>query len=202
MKIFDAHISGSLSVSSSAEISNNLLVSGNLTVVGIISGSISGSSTNADTASFAPKYTLTSSFNTFTSSASGRLTSLESESGSIRTDFNLFTISNNATNTTQNSKLISIEGVTVGGSLNYYDTPRSHKSLETGRVEKGAESNQTFVSSKDRFEYNSFSEWTWKILPSSVKPYDSKDLKKFCTNCGSKIKKDSYKFCPNCGTKI
>jgi len=94
----------------------------------------------------------------------------------------------------------------ISGSLNYYNTPRSRSnktlSLETGRVEKGAESNQTFVSSKDRFEYNSFSEWTWKILPSSVKPYDSKDLKKFCTNCGSKIKKDSYKFCPNCGTKI
>ena len=71
MNIFDAHISGSLSVSSSAEISNDLLISGNLTVLGIISGSISGSITNADnslTASHAPKYTLTSSFNTFTSS--------------------------------------------------------------------------------------------------------------------------------------
>jgi hypothetical protein len=68
MKIFDAHISGSLSVSSSAEISNDLLVSGNLNVLGTINGSISGSTTNADTASFAPKYSLTSSFNTFTSS--------------------------------------------------------------------------------------------------------------------------------------
>ena len=68
MKIFDAHISGSLSVSSSAEISNNLLVSGNLNVLGTINGSISGTTTNSDTASFAPKYTLTSSFDTFTSS--------------------------------------------------------------------------------------------------------------------------------------
>ena len=68
MNIFDAHISGSLSVSASAEISNNLLVSGNLTVLGTVSGSISGSITNADSASFAPKYTLTSSFHTFTSS--------------------------------------------------------------------------------------------------------------------------------------
>jgi len=50
MNIFDAHISGSLSVSSSAEISNNLLISGNLTVLGTISGSISGSITNADNA--------------------------------------------------------------------------------------------------------------------------------------------------------
>ena len=68
MNIFDAHISGSLSVSASAEISNNLSVSGNLTVLGTINGSVSGNTTSADTASFAPKYTLTSSFNTFTSS--------------------------------------------------------------------------------------------------------------------------------------
>ena len=71
MNIFDAHISGSLSVSGSGEISNDLLISGNLTVLGTISGSISGSitdATNAETASYAPKYTLTSSFNTFTSS--------------------------------------------------------------------------------------------------------------------------------------
>jgi len=68
MNIFDAHISGSLSVSASAEISNNLSVSGNLNVLGTINGSVSGNTTSADTASFAPKYTLTSSFNTFTSS--------------------------------------------------------------------------------------------------------------------------------------
>ena len=65
MNIFDAHISGSLSVSSSAEIS------GDLTVLGDIIGNISGNTTNAilaETASFAPMHTLTSSFGAFTSS--------------------------------------------------------------------------------------------------------------------------------------
>ena len=62
MNIFDAHVSGSLSVSGSAE------VSGDLTVLGMINASISGVSTNALTASYAPEYTLTSSFNNFTSS--------------------------------------------------------------------------------------------------------------------------------------
>ena len=62
MNIFDAHISGSLSVSSSAEIQ------GDLRVLGIINATISGTTTNAQTASFAPSYTLTSSFNSFTSS--------------------------------------------------------------------------------------------------------------------------------------
>ena len=62
MKIFDAHISGSLSVSSSAHIE------GDLTVLGTLFATVSGTTTNALTASVAPRYTLTSSFNTFTSS--------------------------------------------------------------------------------------------------------------------------------------
>jgi trimeric autotransporter adhesin len=62
MNIFDPLISGSLSVSGSGEIS------GDLTVLGTIRGTISGTTDNALTASEAPKYTLTSSFHTFTSS--------------------------------------------------------------------------------------------------------------------------------------
>ena len=62
MKIFDAHISGSLSVSSSAHIE------GDLTVLGTLFATVSGTTTNALTASEAPRYTLTSSFHTFTSS--------------------------------------------------------------------------------------------------------------------------------------
>jgi hypothetical protein len=145
MKIFDAHISGSLSVSSSAEISNDLLVSGNLNVLGTINGSVSGNITSADTASFAPKYTLTSSFNTYTSSVSGRLTSLESDSGSIRTDFNLFTISNNSTNTTQNSKLTSIEGVT--GSIELLNTYTGSNNAVIGTLQTSTGSLNTFTSS-------------------------------------------------------
>jgi len=62
MNIFDAHITGSLSVSSSAEIS------GDLTVLGTINATISGTTTNAISASHAASYTLTSSFHQFTSS--------------------------------------------------------------------------------------------------------------------------------------
>ena len=62
MNIYDAHISGSLSVSSSAEIS------GDLTVLGLLNANVSGTITNAVTAAYAPNYTLTSSFEDFTSS--------------------------------------------------------------------------------------------------------------------------------------
>jgi hypothetical protein len=62
MNIFDPLITGSLSVSGSGEIS------GDLTVLGRINATISGTTSNALTASEAPKYTLTSSFGAFTSS--------------------------------------------------------------------------------------------------------------------------------------
>lgn len=62
MNIFDAHVSGSLSVSGSAEFS------GDLTVLGTINATISGTTSNAITAAYAPNYTLTSSFDDFTSS--------------------------------------------------------------------------------------------------------------------------------------
>jgi hypothetical protein len=75
-------------------------------------------------------------------------------------------------------------------------------STETGRIEKGNNSGQNFTYDYSSFNYTPRTIVSWKLLPTSVKPYDSKDLKKYCTNCGSKIKKDSFNFCPNCGQKI
>jgi rRNA maturation endonuclease Nob1 len=41
----------------------------------------------------------------------------------------------------------------------------------------------------------------YKILPMSSKPIEGKDLKKYCTECGKKVK-ETFKFCPSCGTKV
>jgi hypothetical protein len=79
----------------------------------------------------------------------------------------------------------------------------STKSVETGRVEKGSTSNQSFIY--DSSTYNSWTSnvVTWKILPTSQKPYEAEELvKKYCTSCGSRIKKSSWKFCPSCGGKL
>jgi hypothetical protein len=72
---------------------------------------------------------------------------------------------------------------------------------ETGRIEKGSNSNQSFVY--DDTTFNSWTSWrtTWKILPDSQRPRESHDLKCFCPNCGAKQKKYTHKFCPICGTK-
>jgi hypothetical protein len=79
---------------------------------------------------------------------------------------------------------------------------KKSKSLETGRVEKGGNSDQSFLSVNKDFNSYTVSISKWKILPESVKPFEASDLKVFCTECGTKRKKDSHKFCPQCGTKF
>lgn len=72
---------------------------------------------------------------------------------------------------------------------------------ETGRIEKGAKSDQQFTS------YNgSFNSWASKIvkikiLPFSEKPLEIQDLTNYCTSCGTKNKRNKFKFCPTCGNK-
>lgn len=96
---------------------------------------------------------------------------------------------------------------TNGFSNKFEQKPRSRslikksKSIETGRVEKGGNSDQSFRTVNKDFNSYTVSTSNWKILPESVKPYESNDLKVYCTECGGKRKKDSHKFCPNCGTK-
>lgn len=75
------------------------------------------------------------------------------------------------------------------------------KEIETGRVEKGSNSDQSFT-----YDYTTFNSWhtwksDWKLLPISQKALVKEDLKVFCGECGTKRKKDSHKFCPHCGTK-
>ena len=145
MNIFDPHITGSLSVSSSAQIS------GDLTVLGTIYGAaeITGEVTNAISASYAPSYVLTSSFNNYTSSLATKLSGIDVTTGSLigrigeveetitrldetyatdsdittlRGELNIYTSSNNTTNTTQNSRLGSLESESgsIRTTLNSY----------------------------------------------------------------------------------
>jgi hypothetical protein len=73
---------------------------------------------------------------------------------------------------------------------------------ETGRIEKGSISDQSFLY--DSTTFNTFYTWktTWKILPESQKLMMKEDLNIYCSNCGAKRKKASHKFCSNCGNKF
>jgi len=77
----------------------------------------------------------------------------------------------------------------------------SKSSMETGRVEKGEVSNQTFKTVNKEFESFYTSIVTYKILPSSEKKIQVNELIKYCENCGKKSKKES-RFCSSCGNKL
>ena len=84
---------------------------------------------------------------------------------------------------------------------NSYTYNTSGKSLDTGRVEMGSTSNQSFTDYVGEFESYPSQVISLKILPHSLKPLEVKDLAEYCTECGTKNRKGNYKFCPKCGTK-
>ena len=82
-----------------------------------------------------------------------------------------------------------------------YIKPKQEKNIETGRIERGSHSNQSFDYVNIDFEYYPFKTEVIKILPVSRKLYNSSDLNKiYCTECGRKLN-PKYKFCPYCGTR-
>lgn len=90
----------------------------------------------------------------------------------------------------------------------YDQKPRSRsfakktKSVETGRVEQGSSSNQSFKTVSKNFNSWTVSTSVWKILPESERPIEKSDLIIRCPRCSSKLKKSSWKFCPECGNEL
>jgi len=90
----------------------------------------------------------------------------------------------------------------------YDQKPRSRsfakklKSVETGRVEQGSSSNQSFKTVSKNFNVWTVSTSIWKLLPESQKPVEKSDLIERCPKCSTKIKKSSWKFCPECGYQM
>jgi len=119
--------------------------------------------------------------------------------------FNPTSITTTGTNAvyTSNSSLTSGTFSTSNTFLNNPDkVKKSKRQLETGRVEKGSNSDQSFTYDNSSFNsYPSTTNW-WKIKPKSTQVVTKEDLVTYCTECGSKRKKDTHKFCPQCGTKF
>jgi hypothetical protein len=90
---------------------------------------------------------------------------------------------------------------TYGGGSPTLTVNNTAGSFETGRIEKGESTDQSFSSTSGSFNYLPTKSVKYKILPVSSKPIEGKDLKKYCTECGQSIKKE-WKFCPNCGAKL
>lgn len=102
----------------------------------------------------------------------------------------------NTTITTSNTAFYS-SNTSVAGSLNVDMT-----NFETGRVEKGGKTDQYFTEVNMEFENFPCQTVKMKIMAESNKPVEVNDIRNYCSNCGTRMKKQTWKFCPNCGTKI
>jgi hypothetical protein len=98
----------------------------------------------------------------------------------------------------------------TAGSFNLSNTVSSYTSnsieigsIETGRVEAGSNSNQTFKHVDKTFDSFAFHTVEYKLLPASQRINTAEDInvRRYCTNCGKKFNKTD-KFCSQCGNKL
>lgn len=82
-------------------------------------------------------------------------------------------------------------------SLNFADFDYT---IETGRIEKGEESNQDFRKVDIQFETTAFHILNFKLLPVSQKEtITTQEIRMYCPSCSYRKRKQSWKFCPSCG---
>ena len=121
-------------------------------------------------------------------------------------DNNLYTgnVTTNLTNISKtNVSTDSLSFLTCGSVGAGTTTPDAKldvtRSIETGMIDKGSESDQDLIPTHGYFEMVSFHVVEYKLLPKSQKKATALDYyKKYCGNCGAKCK---TKFCSQCGAK-
>lgn len=111
------------------------------------------------------------------------------------------TFTTSSLNANCSSTLISGNAYYTNTSSVDLSLPRSKKSIETGRVEKGGKSNQNFQNSYEEFNSYTSHQISYKIQPLTTKNKTSQDIRQYCTECGTKTK-SNFKFCPSCGNKL
>jgi predicted RNA-binding Zn-ribbon protein involved in translation (DUF1610 family) len=110
----------------------------------------------------------------------------------------IFTTGTNYTNYASNTYTTS----TFTGDVTAMYSAQVSNEIETGRVEKGAKSSQNFSTTNQDFEWVACETAEWKILPDSHRPIEVKEIRNYCSSCGTRMKKQTWKFCPNCGEKL
>ena len=123
---------------------------------------------------------------------------------------NFYTTNVNYSSDMSNSNINLNDTLSFSNNIhsNKFEQPRGRssqkksKSIETGRVEQGSSSNQSFKTVGKDFNSWTVSTSVWKILPESQRPVEKRDLIERCPKCSTKIKKSSWKFCPECGNEI
>jgi hypothetical protein len=143
-------------------------------------------------------------YNTF--STSGTITWTTNSTPNYFSNYNLTGSNfNTVTSTYYNASLTSTTN-SIAGSLNIgEDLTRSLNkradAVETGRIEKGSESDQNFSNANGNFNSWTCNVVEYQILPVNDKPVEVSEIRNYCTRCGTRNKRD-WKFCPTCGQKF
>jgi hypothetical protein len=119
---------------------------------------------------------------------------------SLNTNTSTFTTYPSTTNYptwTSGSQPIYFAGTTTNTVVNYVAG-----SMETGRTEKGEASSQKFSQANSNFSFFANTTVTLQILPEDMKVVEAGEIRNYCSDCGTRIKKSNWKFCPSCGTKL
>lgn len=122
--------------------------------------------------------------------------------GDMYNNFNV-TCSDNSTYGSPNSVFSNtLTSYNTAATLSYDFPTQNTKSIETGRIEKGNESDQRFEKCDIEFKYSPIKVENIQILPSSRKQMRTEDtVRRYCSNCGKKVSpKDN--FCSSCGSKL
>lgn len=152
-----------------------------------LSGSITGTSSNA----FSSGINIAGTTNTGTANLGTTSNTLSNTMYFSTGDFSL---SDCTITTTPN-----VAGTTTVCDMS---TGNISSTLETGRIEKGESSNQSFTNYYGEFDSICFRSVEFKLLPESHKPIEVKDIRQYCPGCRTRIKKSSWKFCPSCGESL
>jgi hypothetical protein len=115
-----------------------------------------------------------------------------SESGITYTTNNIG--SNNIIGTSYNSSCSNISTTNCTFTTNSLD-------IETGRIEKGEESQQNFEYTNFDKKSTHFHEVEYFIFPVSMQEKTTENIRLSC-DCGYRIRKNSWKFCPKCGKEL
>lgn len=83
------------------------------------------------------------------------------------------------------------------------DTKSLNSQKETGRVERGDESNQNFTEVNYNFETFAFHNVTYNLKPISERKIISQEkIRNYCTSCSYRIRNDKWIYCPKCGNLL
>ena len=132
-----------------------------------------------------PLYSSPSSFNISSSGSTAYFSNTPGIGGSVNT-----TISNGSLG------FSTLTSTTIDTAVNANPT-----TVETGRIEAGEKSNQSFYESSGEFSLHACAQSNWQILPDSQKPAEISQIRSYCTTCGTK-QKPNWKFCPTCGKSV